>query len=302
MVFSAFDESWKSQSPEGAVGGHWGIWDSEGKLKPGREPPFLCERRAPDVGDAILCEGTAPHIEITSVSPYGDLNGTVAGRVCGVRPADVLVAVYIKVAGTWWSKPYADWRRRVRVWPDGTWGPVPIVTGGSDYQATEVRVYLVPAAADVPISLGAGAPPPAVEDAKLDIAVAARLPPEALVISAPADGAVTPLALAARALLSNPRPGAKYCVSWYFDKGSEPRDRNGESRYDVGSSTDLDVMLPAFYYRGQSAAVAAVAVACDDPAAICTVCESPHDCAHASVPLSCAGRAVWSNVVTWTFE
>jgi exo-beta-1,3-glucanase (GH17 family) len=33
FYFEAFDESWKSRT-EGSVGGHWGLWDKDGHLKP----------------------------------------------------------------------------------------------------------------------------------------------------------------------------------------------------------------------------------------------------------------------------
>lgn len=36
FYFEAFDEPWKA-SREGGVGAHWGIWDSDAKLKPGME-------------------------------------------------------------------------------------------------------------------------------------------------------------------------------------------------------------------------------------------------------------------------
>ncbi|HKR05135.1 MAG TPA: glycosyl hydrolase family 17 protein, partial [Bacteroidia bacterium] len=43
FYFEAFDEAWKS-AHEGAVGAHWGIWNSNGKsLKPGIQTVFLRE-------------------------------------------------------------------------------------------------------------------------------------------------------------------------------------------------------------------------------------------------------------------
>jgi hypothetical protein len=38
----------------------------------------------------------------------------------------------------------------VRIWPNGTW-TTPIVTGGFDHEATEIRAYLFPASFDVPL-------------------------------------------------------------------------------------------------------------------------------------------------------
>jgi exo-beta-1,3-glucanase (GH17 family) len=39
FYFEAFDEPWKV-AHEGEVGGHWGIWDTGGRMKPGMAPAF----------------------------------------------------------------------------------------------------------------------------------------------------------------------------------------------------------------------------------------------------------------------
>ena len=39
FYFEAFDEPWKV-APEGEVGGHWGIWDANGQMKPGMAASF----------------------------------------------------------------------------------------------------------------------------------------------------------------------------------------------------------------------------------------------------------------------
>jgi exo-beta-1,3-glucanase (GH17 family) len=39
FYFEAFDEPWKV-AHEGEVGGHWGIWDTSGQMKPGMAPAF----------------------------------------------------------------------------------------------------------------------------------------------------------------------------------------------------------------------------------------------------------------------
>lgn len=39
FYFEAFDETWKIRS-EGPQGAHWGIWDKDGRLKPGMEKAF----------------------------------------------------------------------------------------------------------------------------------------------------------------------------------------------------------------------------------------------------------------------
>jgi hypothetical protein len=52
------------------------------------------------------------------------------GQVLHVNPADYYVAVFIRVRGGWWTKPYwAEPRTRIRV--DGTW-VCDITTGGVD--------------------------------------------------------------------------------------------------------------------------------------------------------------------------
>jgi len=81
-------------------------------------------------------------IKITSVPPYG-VGGYAKGKITGGNPADYDgVAVYILVNGGWWTKPY--WGSEItRINSDGTWS-ANINTGGVDYNATKVRVYLIP--------------------------------------------------------------------------------------------------------------------------------------------------------------
>jgi hypothetical protein len=79
-------------------------------------------------------------IEFTIVPPYGsfdDLNG----QVRHVRPADYKVAVYINVAGGWWTKPYFESPLTI-IRADGSW-TCDITTGGTDQNATRIAAYLV---------------------------------------------------------------------------------------------------------------------------------------------------------------
>jgi hypothetical protein len=82
-----------------------------------------------------------PRIEFTYVPPYGGFDDLV-GRVYCVDPADFKIAVYIKVQGTWWTKPY--WAAPLTpIQPDGTW-ETDITTGGNDQLATWIAAFLLP--------------------------------------------------------------------------------------------------------------------------------------------------------------
>lgn len=123
--------------------------------------------------EAIIHEGP-PDIQFTYVPPYGsfdNLKGLVTG---GVNPGRLAVAVYIKVEGRWWTKPYWD-RPLTPINADGTW-ECDITTGGIDQQATEIRAYLVRAGYRPPLAPQEGLPPdPPTEDV-LAMAKAIREP------------------------------------------------------------------------------------------------------------------------------
>lgn len=83
-----------------------------------------------------------PTIEFTSVPPFGSyLN--LKGVARDADPASTRVAVYIRVHGGWWNKPYWD-APTTEVGADGAFS-VAIATGGNDHQATEIAAFLVPA-------------------------------------------------------------------------------------------------------------------------------------------------------------
>lgn len=83
---------------------------------------------------------TDPTIELTSVPALGSylhLKGTVKNAT----PAQVRVAVYIRVHGGWWNKPYWETPASV-VQADGAFS-VDITTGGRDEEASDITVFLV---------------------------------------------------------------------------------------------------------------------------------------------------------------
>jgi len=154
--FEAFDELWKLEE---TVGPHWGIWDAYGVMKPGMERVFNGET----VPDNWSCSAPiggpgTPGIQLTTVPPYGDDAGIVRGMVMHEAPINHVLTAYIKVGGGWWVKPYADYPTAA-INCDGSFA-IDTVTGGIDYQASEIRLYLVPAGYKVPVGLGVPEPPP----------------------------------------------------------------------------------------------------------------------------------------------
>ncbi|MFA6493264.1 MAG: hypothetical protein WCV58_03955 [Patescibacteria group bacterium] len=83
-----------------------------------------------------------PKIEFTYVPPYGVPSDTVLkGKVSGILPGTAKVMIWIKVSGSWWVKPY--WNNMfTQIASNGTWA-CQTYTGGYDYNATEMRAYLV---------------------------------------------------------------------------------------------------------------------------------------------------------------
>jgi len=83
-----------------------------------------------------------PTIELTTVPAFGSyLN--LKGIVRNVDPENARVAVYIRVHGGWWNKPYWD-APTTEIGPEGSFSVI-IVSGGNDEQATEIAAFLVPA-------------------------------------------------------------------------------------------------------------------------------------------------------------
>jgi exo-beta-1,3-glucanase (GH17 family) len=155
FYFEAFDEPWKAsyESP----GAHWGVWDKDGNFKPGMQAVFDGET----VADNWTCRdnpgGTgAAVIEFTIVPAIGSFDN-LRGQVWHVEPDQHGVAVYIKVNGGWWTKPY--WNNPVTaISCDGSW-VCDITTGGDDAQATDIAAFLIPLTYTPPSATWAGVLP-----------------------------------------------------------------------------------------------------------------------------------------------
>jgi exo-beta-1,3-glucanase (GH17 family) len=141
FFFEAFNENWKS-ADEDLQGANWGLWTEDGTLKPGMQAVFDGET-VPDnwtCGDIPGGTGT-PAMELTSVPPIGS-SENLRGQVWHVAPTNYGVAVYIKVLGGWWTKPF--WNDPVTpIACDGSW-TCDITTGGEDTQATDIAAFLIP--------------------------------------------------------------------------------------------------------------------------------------------------------------
>ena len=87
-------------------------------------------------------DSTNPMMEFTSVPAYGSyLN--LKGIVRNVDTKNLRIAVYIRVHGGWWNKPYWD-APATPISPDGSFS-VDITTGGQDEQASQIAAFLIPA-------------------------------------------------------------------------------------------------------------------------------------------------------------
>ena len=98
-----------------------------------------------------------PTIEFTSVpalGSYRNLNGIARN----VDAANVRVAVYIRVDGGWWNKPYWE-SPATELAPEGSFS-VCIATGGRDEHATEIAAFLIPAELYPPAMRGQPELPP----------------------------------------------------------------------------------------------------------------------------------------------
>jgi len=164
LYFEAFDENWKASTPEGPQGAHWGIFDANGDMKTGMDAYFNGETAATD------CNGQlAGPVAVTAiyVPPYGS-SDELEVQVTGVQPANYQLATYIQVFGGWWTKPtFAD--PTVAINPDGT-ARIVIVSGGSDQDATNITVDLIPSSVTPPQAGGGGLPTIAGTVATLQIA------------------------------------------------------------------------------------------------------------------------------------
>lgn len=94
-----------------------------------------------------------PAIELTAVPPIGS-SDDLRGQVWHVVPGDYGVAVYIKVHGGWWTKPY--WNNPVTAISCDGFRVCDITIGGVDPQATDIAVFVIPLTYTPPPATGAG--------------------------------------------------------------------------------------------------------------------------------------------------
>ena len=167
FYFEAFDEGWKiADQPEGP---YWGIWDKNGVLKTGRQTIFD-NLFSPADWDAPINGAGIATITFTSVPSLGSTD-PVTGAVNHIGPFDGYVALYIKVSGNWYEKPYAN-APLIAVATDGSWS-VNYTTGGqSDTTASQIVAYLFPVTYLPPPVLGIPNLP-----SEFDTKALARTPP-----------------------------------------------------------------------------------------------------------------------------
>ena len=154
FYFEAFDEPWKS---EDSWGSNWGIWDKDGNMKPGMEDVFNGKTVPDNWSESKIPGGPGnPDIEFTHVPRY-DSPENLKGQVWHVEPDKHKVAVFIKVQGLWYTKPY--WSKPLTyILPDGSWS-CDITTGGVDSLATEIAAFLFPNEYQPPLMKGTNALP-----------------------------------------------------------------------------------------------------------------------------------------------
>ncbi|MGR3309591.1 MAG: glycosyl hydrolase family 17 protein [Candidatus Brocadiales bacterium] len=151
FYFEAFDETWKANY-EGPQGAHWGVWNKCGELKLGMKDVFDGKTMPDNWSSTAIPGGSGiPTIEFPYVPPYGSFEN-LQGQVWHVKPADYKVAVYIKVGGGWWTKPFFG-RPLTSICPGGSW-TCDITTGGDDQNATKIAAYLVPNGYSPPLMRG----------------------------------------------------------------------------------------------------------------------------------------------------
>jgi exo-beta-1,3-glucanase (GH17 family) len=142
LYFEAFDEAWKANGGTEQEA-HWGIWDQYGNLKEGMEEVFLGETTEDNWTCALLVgnPNLDPEIGLTFVPEIGSsLNLT--GFASNLIPKYYRIAVYIRVGGGWWTKPY--WSSPATlIGCDGNW-VCDITTGGHDGSADAIAAFLIP--------------------------------------------------------------------------------------------------------------------------------------------------------------
>lgn len=96
-------------------------------------------------------DASDPIIEFTSIPPRFS-SANLFGRVVNVDPTQFKIAVFIRVRGGYWTKPY--WSIRLtNIRSDGTW-ECDVTTGGVDPEADLLVAYLVPNGYNPPLMSG----------------------------------------------------------------------------------------------------------------------------------------------------
>jgi hypothetical protein len=119
----------------------------------------------PDAGDGAIMYTTVP--------AYGS-HDDLQGMVTGLQPAQYKVAVFIRVRGGWWTKPY--WNNPLTtISEDGSF-TTDITTGGVDPEATEIFAYVLPAGYSPPLLSGQSTLPASLEADAVAVARVTRVP------------------------------------------------------------------------------------------------------------------------------
>lgn len=153
-LFEAFDEPWKGVFDDG-----WGLFDNNGKIKPGMEVLF---KPIEKIDSTWLCKKiNIPNQDTFGISytPPKGVYQLLKGYVNLLNPCDYKVAIYIKVGG-WWTKPTFA-QPTVPVLCNGRWN-AEFITGGNDVNATDICVFLIPATYNPPACSNCASIPPAV--------------------------------------------------------------------------------------------------------------------------------------------
>ena len=105
-----------------------------------------------DSDSAVPGGAGRPVLDLTSVPPLSS-SDNLTGRAWHVRPAKHRVAVYIRVAGNWWTKPTAA-SPYTALKSNGAW-TCDITSGGADPTAGKIAAFLVASTYSPPVLLGA---------------------------------------------------------------------------------------------------------------------------------------------------
>jgi hypothetical protein len=155
FYFEGFDESWKLAS-EGPVGSHWGIWDTNGVIKPGMASVFSGSLLPDTWTSKLIVDGPGtPTMTLIQVPPLGS-TAHLQGQALHVSWTDYAVATYIYVNG-WWIKPtFTSPLTPIDI--TGAWD-CDVTTGGNDTNATQMAAFLIPLTFTPPLLGGASALP-----------------------------------------------------------------------------------------------------------------------------------------------